>query len=189
MPFIPWILRCSWFCNRLLTDKILLTSFNIGTYYSYHYYHSSPILLLHFLVIISDDLPEEVRSSTARCRAVRMLQAALHNASPSKSISVAVWLEGKLYKLLCAVAIEVSNQAISAVNSSSNTNGNSNSNSNSNSSSNGTVNGTGSKVESSGTKGMTVIVPGSVTVSGSGLVVYLKFMDSVSPQLVLTYSF
>ena len=95
-----------------MSDKTLLTSFNIGTYYFYHhYYHSPPILLLHFLVIVSDDLPEEVRSSTARCRAVRMLQAALHSAAPSKSISVAVWLEGKLYKLLCAVAIEVSNQA------------------------------------------------------------------------------
>lgn len=66
---------------------------------------------------LSELLPEEVKESVARSRAVRMLQTTLGHSmrlSTSKTIcatAAAVWLEGKVYEALCAQAIENSNQA------------------------------------------------------------------------------
>ena len=71
---------------------------------------------MHFMYL-SELLPEEVKESVARSRAVRMLQTTLGHSmrlSTSKAIcatAAAVWLEGKVYEALCAQAIENSNQA------------------------------------------------------------------------------
>lgn len=65
---------------------------------------------------LSELLPEEVKESVARSRAVRMLHTTLGHSmrlSTSKAIcatAAAVWLEEKVYEALCAQAIENSNQ-------------------------------------------------------------------------------
>ena len=67
-------------------------------------------------IFLSEVLPEEVKESVARSRAVRMLQTTLGHSmrlSTSRVVcatSAAVWLEGKVYEALCSQAIENSNQ-------------------------------------------------------------------------------
>lgn len=60
-------------------------------------------------------LPEEVKSSVARSRCVRMLQTSLgRSIRPSRPIcttTAAIWLEGKVFDALCAAAIQTSNYA------------------------------------------------------------------------------
>jgi hypothetical protein len=69
-------------------------------------------------VCVAEVLPEEVKGSVARSRAVRMLQTTLGHSmrlSTSKTVcatTAAVWLEGKVYEALCAQAIENSNHTI-----------------------------------------------------------------------------
>jgi hypothetical protein len=71
------------------------------------------------VLCVVEVLPEEVKGSVARSRAVRMLQTTLGHSMPlSTSTTVcattaAVWLEGKVYEALCAQAIENSNQTTS----------------------------------------------------------------------------
>lgn len=73
----------------------------------------------NLLVCVAEVLPEEVKGSIARSRAVRMLQTTLGHSmrlSTSKTVcatTAAVWLEGKVYETLCAQAIENSNQTTS----------------------------------------------------------------------------
>ena len=68
-------------------------------------------------IFLAELLPEEVKGSVARSRAVRMLQTTFGQPirlSTSKTVcatAAAVWLEGKVYEALCAQAIENSNQA------------------------------------------------------------------------------
>ena len=47
-----------------------------------------------------------------------MLYCAFSKSSPSRACFAAMWLEGKLYKALCAVAMEVNTQALAATSSS-----------------------------------------------------------------------
>ena len=47
-----------------------------------------------------------------------MLYCAFSKSSPSRACYAAMWLEGKLYKALCAVAMEVNTQALAATSSS-----------------------------------------------------------------------
>lgn len=71
------------------------------------------------MLCVVEVLPEEVKGSVARSRAVRMLQTTLGHSmrlSTSKTVcatTAAVWLEGKVYEALCAQAIENSNQTTS----------------------------------------------------------------------------
>jgi hypothetical protein len=71
------------------------------------------------VLCVVEVLPEEVKGSVARSRAVRMLQTTLGHSmrlSTSKTVcatTAAVWLEGKVYEALCAQAIENSNQTTS----------------------------------------------------------------------------
>jgi hypothetical protein len=71
------------------------------------------------VLCVVEVLPEEVKGSVARSRAVRMLQTTLGHSmrlSTSKTVcatTAAVWLESKVYEALCAQAIENSNQTTS----------------------------------------------------------------------------
>ena len=47
-----------------------------------------------------------------------MLYSAFNKSSPSRAYLAAIWFEGKIYKSLCAVAMEVNTQALAATNSS-----------------------------------------------------------------------
>lgn len=69
-------------------------------------------------ILFTDLLPEGVRNNISRSRAVRMLQSALSELSPSKAWYAAIWLESRVYKALCATAMEISSQAFAATSSS-----------------------------------------------------------------------
>ena len=66
---------------------------------------------------LTDVLPDEVKSNVPRFRAAKMLHTALGRPTGSGPTSgvcataAAVWLENKVYRAVCAVAIETSNQA------------------------------------------------------------------------------
>lgn len=66
---------------------------------------------------LTDILPDEVKSNVPRFRAAKMLHTALGRptgSNPSSGVcatAAAVWLENKVYRAVCAVAIETSNQA------------------------------------------------------------------------------
>ena len=71
-----------------------------------------------FVFFVQDILPECVKNNIGRSRAVRMLYSAFNKSSPSRAYLAAIWFEGKIYKSLCAVAMEVNTQALAATNSS-----------------------------------------------------------------------
>jgi hypothetical protein len=74
-------------------------------------FYSPPPITYHSDVL--ELLPDEVKISVARSRSVRMLQSSLGRSfRPSRPIcttTAAIWLEGKVFEALCAVAIQSSN--------------------------------------------------------------------------------
>ena len=74
-------------------------------------FYSPPPITYHSDVL--ELLPDEVKSSVARSRSVRMLQSSLGRSfRPSRPIcttTAAIWLEGKVYEALCAVAVQSGN--------------------------------------------------------------------------------
>jgi hypothetical protein len=74
-------------------------------------FYSPPPITYHSDVL--ELLPDEVKISVARSRSVRMLQSSLGRSfRPSRPIcttTAAIWLEGKVYEALCAVAVQSGN--------------------------------------------------------------------------------
>ena len=72
---------------------------------------------IQIIMHLTDVLPDEVKSSVPRFRAAKMLHTALGRPTgtgPTSGVcatAAAVWLENKVYRAVCAVAIETSNQA------------------------------------------------------------------------------